>query len=671
MLLLQQTLSTPDSILASKSYSTRHEAYELLSSMRFAISLLTVLAIASIVGTVLKQNEPYPNYVIQFGQFWFRAFEMLGLYDVYHSFWFLLILAFLVLSTSLCVYRNTPSMLKELRAWKEHVTEASLRLFHHQAEYAVAEPVNLDQLQQFLQAHGFRFRSEIREGAVMMVGKAGTNHRLGYIFTHLAIVIICLGGLMDGNLPLKIQEMLGNKQLETRDIPVDEVPAKSRLSTANVSFRGNMTIPEGGRGSVAFLQIRDGYMVQELPFSVELKAFRTEHYPTGQPKSFESDVLIHDPERQQPFAATIRVNHPLIYKGIALYQSDFQDGGTGMVLSGWPLFGHGIKPFKVESRVFDNVTLDDNLTLELNNFRAFNVLNLSSDSRAKPHNVGPSVIFKLRDAQGQAREYQNYMNPVMLEGHPYLLSGMRGSPAEEFRYLRIPVDDEGSISGFMSWRSMISDPVKQQAIAARYARQALSKEAENTGIRRQFETSVVKLLELFSHGGYNELAKFIEKSVPQAEREKAAVAYFRILHGAAFEAYAVSQEAAGKPLKVDENSQRFVQDSLNTVSDTFFYGAPFYLQLTDFKQRQASGLQLTRSPGKNLVYTGSVLLVLGIFAMFYIHERRIWLLVKPGSVLFAMSAARKSRDFDAEFIHMNTRLQGLLGIEEPHHGNDI
>lgn len=62
--------------------------YELLSSMRFAVSVLTVLGIASIIGTVLKQNEPYANYVIQFGQFWFDLFEMLGLYDVYHSAWF-------------------------------------------------------------------------------------------------------------------------------------------------------------------------------------------------------------------------------------------------------------------------------------------------------------------------------------------------------------------------------------------------------------------------------------------------------------------------------------------------------------------------------------------------------------------------------------------------------
>ena len=39
------------------------DSVELLSSMRFAISLLTLISIASIIGTVLKQNEPMTNYV--------------------------------------------------------------------------------------------------------------------------------------------------------------------------------------------------------------------------------------------------------------------------------------------------------------------------------------------------------------------------------------------------------------------------------------------------------------------------------------------------------------------------------------------------------------------------------------------------------------------------------
>ena len=99
--------------------------FELLSSMRFAISLLSILAVASIVGTVLKQAEPYNNYLIQLGPFWFEVYEKLGLYDVYHAAWFLLILSFLVVSTSVCITRNAPNFVREMKSFREHVSEHS------------------------------------------------------------------------------------------------------------------------------------------------------------------------------------------------------------------------------------------------------------------------------------------------------------------------------------------------------------------------------------------------------------------------------------------------------------------------------------------------------------------------------------------------------------------
>ena len=54
-------------------------AVELVSSMRFAIALLTIICIASVIGTVVKQHEPFNNYINQFGPFWARVFEALSL----------------------------------------------------------------------------------------------------------------------------------------------------------------------------------------------------------------------------------------------------------------------------------------------------------------------------------------------------------------------------------------------------------------------------------------------------------------------------------------------------------------------------------------------------------------------------------------------------------------
>ena len=635
--------------------------------MRFAVSLLTVLGIASIVGTVLKQNEPYANYVVEFGQFWFNFFEMLGLYDVYHSVWFLTILVFLVTSTSLCIYRNSPMMLRELRAYREHATEHSLRNFSHQEEY---QPVHdaeetKQRLTQFLGTRGFRFKTvSHRDGSQMIAAKAGSYQRLGYIFTHAAIVIICVGGLIDGNVPFKVQELLGYKKVETLDIPASEVPAVSRMSVANLSFRANMTLPEGNSANVAFMRIRDGYLVQELPFSIALKQFRIEHYATGQPKSFESDIVINDPDLKQPLAHTISVNHPLIYKGIAIYQSDFQDGGSNMDFNVWGLLSSRKEPLSLHGTIFQKSQIGqgaDALIIEFNDFRLFNVLNLTPDGKGKPRNVGPSVTFKVRDASGQAHEYINYMQPLLVGGHAYFVSGMRATQQEDFHYLRIPADEDFLPQGFMNLRAIMFDKAAYPEIAHRLSAKALADRAQDTAMQQKFEDGVVKLLEGFGSGGYNQVADMIEKSVPEAEREKAAQTYIKIITNVAFEAYNLSLERAGKkPAAVDESTQSFIQDSLNAMSDLYFYGAPFYLQMTKYEQRQASGLQLTRSPGKNLVYSGSILLVLGIFSMIYIRERRIWLLVKPASVLFAMSANRKNRDLDIEFNRYREQLQRLL-----------
>src|SRR5690606_2178281 len=106
---------------APPSRSARSDALELLASMRFAIPLLTVICIASAIGTVLQQGQSLVNYVDAFGPYWAEVFGALGLFRIYSAPWFLVILAFLVISTSLCIARNTPKILSDVRTFKEHL----------------------------------------------------------------------------------------------------------------------------------------------------------------------------------------------------------------------------------------------------------------------------------------------------------------------------------------------------------------------------------------------------------------------------------------------------------------------------------------------------------------------------------------------------------------------
>jgi cytochrome c biogenesis protein len=298
--------------------------------------------------------------------------------------------------------------------------------------------------------------------------------------------------------------------------------------------------------------------------------------------------------------------------------------------------------------------------VEFNEFRQFNILNLSADGKGKPHNVGPNTTLKLRNASGQAREYVGYMQPLQLDGRSYFVSGMRETVQDEFKYLRIPADDALEINGFMHLRQTLRNEQAIRDIASAVAKQM---PGDNAALKAQFEQSLQHLLVTFKRGGYSELSRIIESAVPKDQREQAAQTYLKLLNRAALQGYQMSRAQRQLP-PVPENQETvmFIQDSLNAMNDLFFYGTPYYFQLSNYTLKQASGFQLTRSPGQNWVYFGSVMLVLGIFAMFYIKERRVWLLIKPAQqeVLLAMSSNRKNMDLDQDFARMQQQLTALL-----------
>jgi cytochrome c biogenesis protein len=109
--------------------------------MRFSISLLSLISIASVIGTVIKQNEPAINYVNQLGPFWSQVFAVVGITQVYSAWWFLVILAFLVVSTSLCIARNAPKILADLGQYKEHLAPKNLQSFHYLATQSRPSPM--------------------------------------------------------------------------------------------------------------------------------------------------------------------------------------------------------------------------------------------------------------------------------------------------------------------------------------------------------------------------------------------------------------------------------------------------------------------------------------------------------------------------------------------------
>ena len=124
----------------------------------------------------------------------------------------------------------------------------------------------------------------------------------------------------------------------------------------------------------------------------------------------------------------------------------------------------------------------------------------------------------------------------------------------------------------------------------------------------------------------------MEGNVPEAERNRAGEVLVRILNGVLFELAQITREDAGQvPLPRDEKTQAFMAQSVLSLSDAHHYPAPMAFELKDFTQLQASVFQVARTPGKNIVYLGCALLILGIFAMLYVRERRLWVWLAPAS----------------------------------------
>lgn len=705
------TVSTQGLELKSGSRLMR-ASIELLSSMRFAISLLTLICIASIIGTVLKQNEPINNYINQFGPFWAEVFGLLSLFTVYSAWWFMLILAFLVVSTSLCVARNTPKIITDLKTYKENIREQSLKAFGQRAQTDLPESpeVAAQRIGQMLVGGGWKVKLQQRDGVHgagwMVAAKAGSANKLGYIAAHSAIVLVCLGGLLDGDLMVRAQLWFNGKSVFTGGGMIADVKPEHRLSERNPTFRGNLLVTEGTQSSTAILSQPGGVLIQDLPFSVELKKFVVEYYSTGMPKLFASDIVIHDKETGEALPARVEVNHPVKHRGIEIFQSSFDDGGSRIKLKSIPLSAQA-KAFEIEGVVGGSSELTngaEKMTLEYTGLRVINVENFA-DNGAGPvdvrkvdlresietrlgaankadkvdtlRNVGPSVSYKLRDAAGQAREFHNYMLPVdMGQGASVFLMGLRDTPAEPFRYLRVPADDQGSPDGFFRMRVALSDPAVRAQVVQRYVAQAVDRSRPD--LVEPLTASTSRVLSLFAgspggadgkpNGGLQAVADFMDTSVPEAERERAGDVLVRILNGALFELAQLTREQAGlKPLVSNDETLAFMSQAVLALSDAQYYPAPMVLQLQDFTQVQASVFQVARAPGKSVVYLGCALLILGVFAMLYVRERRLWVWLAPrdsqgvtqSHATLALSSNRKTMDGDREFEQLKLKLIGM------------
>ncbi len=71
-------------------------------SIRLTVFVLLTLAATSIVGTLIPQNGSPQDYILKYGDFLYRVFYVLDVFDMYHSWWFQLLVVVLTVNILAC-----------------------------------------------------------------------------------------------------------------------------------------------------------------------------------------------------------------------------------------------------------------------------------------------------------------------------------------------------------------------------------------------------------------------------------------------------------------------------------------------------------------------------------------------------------------------------------------
>lgn len=263
--------------------------YKLFASVQLTVVLLLALALTSIIGTLIPQNQSPQEYLRAFGQFRYTLFSVLDLFDMYHAWWFQLLLILLTANIIVCSLDRLPRFWRTVMVKKAPLRRSRFKRAGARATVATGgEPEKVVQWVAQSVAKGFgRPRRETDGEIVSFYVDKWRWSRLGVYVVHFSIVLLLIGGLV-GSL---------------------------------FGFDGFVNIAEGE--TVDMIRLRSGNQGLKLPFKIRCDDFNVRFYPTGEPEEFRSALTLLDADDQVLTRKEIIVNDPLRYQGISLYQSNY------------------------------------------------------------------------------------------------------------------------------------------------------------------------------------------------------------------------------------------------------------------------------------------------------------------------------------------------------------
>ncbi len=173
------------------------KVWKFFSSVKLAVILLIILAIVSVIGTVIQQNESPEKYLQEYSETTVQLFEMLGFFDMYHTWWFVILLFLLTANLTVCTLERLPHTLKIMTAPLKPIDDEGLKVLQLKKELTVKGGMEKaeERVLKVFKAHGYRPLETRSAGLFQLAAQKGVYSRLGVYVTHLSIILIFVGAL--------------------------------------------------------------------------------------------------------------------------------------------------------------------------------------------------------------------------------------------------------------------------------------------------------------------------------------------------------------------------------------------------------------------------------------------------------------------------------------------
>jgi len=348
-----------------------HIIWNFFASVRLAIILLIVLAIVSILGTLIPQQREAVEFAGGLSPATRRLFASLDLFDMYHSIWFRILLGFITLNLIVCSLDRFPATWKRYKVRPEPDRTKPFEGLPPGQSVSTGEDVKsaAKRVGALLQSRYRKIREKEVKGDRFFYAEKGGGSHFGVYFVHLSVLLILVGGLLG----------------------------------SFFGFEAYVNILEGEQTDT--VMSRKGMKHLRLNFDVRCDRFTVDFYKNGTPKEYRSDLsfLVDGKEIKK---IGVLVNHPAEFMGVTFYQSSYGTMPGKMVdlrISG-PGAGDSVTAMKVESGKPFELPGGEGV------FRV-------ADARGDIMNMGPAVLISVQpEKQKETVDFWVFKNEEQVLG---------------------------------------------------------------------------------------------------------------------------------------------------------------------------------------------------------------------------------------------------------------